>query len=408
MFDRDKWLEIFNTIIQNPLRTFLTGVSVALGIFILVVMQGVGFGMQTGVMKQKQKNAVNSIWVRSGQTSLPFRGLNPGRYVKYTNDDLNYLVNNIDGISGYTGRMGLWNVKMTYLRETANFGARGIHPDNQYLQQVDVISGRYINEADLLEERKVAVLGKSIVEDLFRGRDPVGEFFTISGVKFAVVGTFEDVNSRWENRQAYMPISTAQKVFGNTDDLSMMIFSTGEVPFERTKQMATEIESYLKERHGVDPRDRRAVSVTNNNEEFKSLSDVFSGIRLFIWVIGGFTLLAGMIGVGNIMSIVVKERTKEIGIRKALGAAPITILALIIQEAVFLTLVAGSFGLIAGVVLLEMAGDLVTHEYFMNPAVDFRICALALAMLVFSGALSGLFPALRAVAVSPVEALRSE
>ncbi len=408
MFDRDKWLEIFHTIIQNPLRTFLTGVSVALGIFILVVMQGLGFGLQNGVMKDVERNAVNSIWVRGGQTSLPYKGMNPGRWIRYNNDDLNFILREVEDIGVYSGRIGFWSVNMTYGQETASFGARGVHPANQELQQVNILDGRYINEADIDQERKIAVVGKTVIDDLFRGKNPVGEFFMVMGVKFVVVGTFEDPNSRWENRQVYIPFTTAQKIFGRNDRLDMFVVSTGDAPFERTKQMTLEIESHLKERHGVNPKDTRAIQISNYNEEFRTYMNVFIGIRLFIWVIGGFTLLAGIIGVGNIMSIVVKERTKEIGIRKALGAGPMTILGLIIQESVFLSVVAGSFGLIAGVVLLETLGGSIEHEFFTNPEVDFRICAIALGVLVLAGMLSGLIPALRAVAVSPVEALRDE
>ncbi len=407
MFDRDKWLEIFYTILQHPLRTMLTGVSVALGLFILVVMQGMGFGLQNGVLKQMHTNAVNTIWIRAGQTSLPYRGMNPGRTINYKNSDLEWVVENVDGVAGFSGWVRFWNTNMAYNNETASFGLRGIHPFNQEVQQVDV-TGRYVNEGDVLDRRKVAVLGKTVVEDLFRGRNAIGEFFTINGVKFVVVGTFDDPNSRWENRQVYIPISTAQHIFNRSDALSSFVVSTGNAPFEQTRRMATEIEHFLQDRYGVHPRDKRAIRVTNNNEEFKSMIDVFAGIKLFIWVIGSFTLLAGMIGVGNIMSIVVKERTREIGIRKAIGATPLTIMTLIIQESVFLTLVAGSFGLLAGVVILEQGGGLINHEYFLNPAVDFRICAIAMAMLVVSGVLSGMVPAIRAVSVSPVEALRSE
>lgn len=408
MFDRDKWLEIFYTILQNPLRTFLTGVSVSLGIFILVVMQGLGFGMEKGVMRQMQNAAVNSIWVRSGTTSLPFRGRNPGRNISYSSSDLNYVVENVEGIGVYTPLIGFWGSPMSYGQYNMNYTVRGIFPAYQELRQVDIKSGRYINQADVDAGRKVVVLGQNIVDDLFRGKEPLGEFMTIRGVQFAVVGTFEDPNSRWENRAAYIPASTAQRLFERSERISMFVLSTGDAPFRRTQEMVVEVEQFLQDKYAVHPRDKRAIRITNNNEDFRTYMNIFLGIRIFIWVIGGFTLLAGMIGVGNIMSIVVKERTKEIGIRKALGATPITILSLIIQEAVFLTLVAGSVGLIAGVALLELGGDLLDHEFFANPEVDFTICAISLGLLVVSGVFSGLFPALRAVAVSPVEALRTE
>lgn len=408
MFDYDKWLEIFHTILQNPLRTVLTGVSVALGIFILVVMQGLGFGLQNGVMRQMQDDAINSMFIQKGPTSLAYQGMNPGRRFSFTNEDLDYVVENIEGVGEYSARVGYWNTPMTFGRETAEFGARGVHPGHQEIERTDLKSGRFIHEQDLIDNRKVAVLGQTIVDDLFRGRDPVGEFITIKGVLFAVVGYFEEVDSRWENRQAYIPVTTAQQLFGRSDRIDMFMITTGDESLGRTIEMAEEIDLYLRDKYGVHPRDQRAIRVRNNNEEFQTYVNVFTGIRLFIWVIGSFTLLAGMIGVGNIMSIVVKERTKEIGVRKALGAGPRTILSLIVQEAVFLSLVAGSFGLIVGVALLETISGYIDHEFFSNPEVNFAVCAIALALLVIAGALAGLVPALRAVNISPVEALRDE
>lgn len=408
MFDRDKWLEILHTILQNPLRTFLTGVSVALGIFILVVMQGLGFGLQNGVMRQMQDDAVNSLWIYSDVTTLPYRGTNPGKRIQFTNDDLVYVSERVEGVSNHTARLGFWGAQMSFENETMGFSARGVHPGHQELERTDIKSGRFLNASDISHRKKVAVIGQTIVDDLFRGQDPIGQYMSIMGIRFIVVGTFEKPNGRWENRQAYLPISTAQRVFGRADYIGSFAVSTGDAPLHETVRMVEEIKAYLYDKHGVHPDDSRAISINNNNEEFRTYLNVFTGIRIFIWMIGSFTLLAGMIGVGNIMSIVVKERTKEIGIRKALGANPRTILGLIIQEATFLTLVSGSFGLVLGVVLLESISDLIDHEFFSNPAVDFRICAVALGLLVVSGILSGLFPALRAVRVSPVEALRDE
>lgn len=408
MFDRDKWLEIFHTIVQNPLRTFLTGVSVALGIFILVVMQGLGFGLQNGVYTQIQDDAINSLWIRSGRTSLPFRGLNSGRRIQYDNDDLNWTLDNIEGVGDYSARLAFWGASMNSGRKTMSFPLRGIHPGHQGIERTDIANGRYINESDLIGFRKVCVVGQVIVDDLFEGADPIGEYLMIRGVQFKVVGTFNDPNSRWENRLAYVPISTAQKLFGKSEDIDMYMISTGTANLEESIEMANEIEAYLKEHHRVNPNDNRAVRVRNNNEEFREFMMIFLGIRLFIWAIGSLTLLAGMIGVANIMSIVVAERTKEIGIRKALGATPRTILSLIVQESIFLSLVAGCCGLVAGIGLLELIASFVDHDFFKNPSVDFTVCVIALGLLVVSGAISGLIPALRAVSIKPVEALRDE
>ena len=408
MFDRDKWLEIFHTIITNPLRTVLTGVSVALGIFILVVMQGLGFGLQNGVYSQIQDDAINSLWVRSGRTTLAYAGLNPNRSIQYKNDDLDWSIDNIEGIGEYSGRLQFWGSSMTYENSTMDFALRSVHPGHQELERTDLVSGRYINEGDIAGMRKVAVVGQNIVDDLFKGKDPVGEMMTIRGIQFRVVGHYEDPNSRWENRVAYVPMSTGQKLFGRNDNLSMFILSTGTASLEESIEMVEEIEAHLKEKHRVHPEDNQAIWIRNNNEEFKQFMDIFFGIRAFIWTIGIFTLLAGIIGVANIMSIVVKERTKEIGVRKALGATPRSIISLIIQESVFLTLVAGCTGLVVGIVLLEAVAGFVDHEFFKDPSVDFTVCWIAIVLLTVAGAVSGLFPAIRAVRIRPVEALRDE
>ncbi len=408
MFDTDKWLEIFNTILKNPLRTILTGTSVALGIFILVVMQGLGFGLRNGMYASMQDDAINSLWIRSGSTSLPYKGLNSGRDIQLTNQDLAYVVKNVEGVGAYTGRLMFWGITMTYGSKSMGFPMRGLHPGHQELERTNMKTGRYINDADLDAERKVCVIGQTIVDDLFKGDDPIGTYLSMNGVQFQVVGTFEDPNSRWENRSAYIPITTAQKLFGRADDLSMFMVSTGEASLDQSKMMASQIESYLKEVHMVNPADNQAIRVRNVNEDFQEFINVYNAIKIFIWAIGIFTLFAGIVGVANIMSIIVKERTKEIGVRKALGATPWTVISLIIQESVFLTLISGCVGLILGVVLLELSGDLIEHEFFRNPEVDFGICFSALLILAIAGALSGLFPAIRAVRIRPVEALRDE
>jgi putative ABC transport system permease protein len=408
MFDKDKWMEIFHTILNNPLRTILTGTSVALGIFILVVMQGLGFGLQNGVFKQIQDDAINSIWVRSGRTSIGYRGLNPNRTIQYENRDLQWTLDEIEGVGDYSARVGIWNASMVYGSKSMNFSVRGVHSGHQTLERTELLAGRFINEADVSQERKVCVVGGTIREDLFEGDDPIGKYLMIQGVQFRVVGYYNDPNSRWENRLAYVPVTTAQSLFGWNERIDMFMISTKDASLEKTQLMAAQIEQHLKEVNTVHPEDDRAIRIRNNNEEFKEFMDIFFGIRLFIWAIGSFTLLAGVIGVANIMSIVVKERTKEIGVRKALGATPATIISLIIQESVFLTFTAGCIGLLLGVLLLEATSGLIEHDFFSNPKVDFQVCVIAMVILTVAGALSGLFPALRAVSIRPVEALRDE
>lgn len=408
MFDIDKWSEIFATMIKNPLRTFLTGLSVGLGIFILVVMQGLGFGLQNGVMKEFNDDAINSLWIRRGSTSIPYAGMKANRRIEYENSDLDMIRNLFGGEDTYSARVSLWNANVKYKGQAQNFGVRSVHPGHQELEKTVLKEGRYINENDIRDERKVAVVGQTILDDLFRGNPALNEYIEIAGVNFKVIGTFSDPNGRWENRQIYLPISTGQKIFGRNDKVDMFILSTSDRPLDETIEMSEKIEAVLKDRHRVHPDDTRAIWVRNNNEEFGMFLDIFKGIEVFIWGIGFFTLFAGMIGVANIMAIVVKERTKEIGIRKALGAPPGTIISQIIQEATFLTFVSGCIGLVCGIGILSVLADNLEHDFFSNPRVSPWISMGALGLLMVVGIFAGLIPAVRAARINPVEALRDE
>jgi putative ABC transport system permease protein len=254
----------------------------------------------------------------------------------------------------------------------------------------------------------VAVLGATIVEELFKGESPIGTYILIGGVQFRVVGAFDDPASRWENKMAYLPFTTAQKIFRSNDKVDQIILGTGELPIAGTRTLTESLLSWFKDRKAVHPDDTRGVWMRNNNEEYERFQNIFVGIELFIWGIGLLTLLAGAVGVANILAIAVKERTKEIGVRKALGASSLSVVGLVVQESVALMIVSGSAGLVVGVGLLEIVSPMIDHEYFKNPQVDFRIALVALTILAIVGVVSGIGPAIRAVSIRPVEALRDE
>ncbi|NQX90896.1 MAG: ABC transporter permease [Flavobacteriales bacterium] len=405
MFDSDKWLEIFTTMSKNPLRTALTGTSVALGVFILIVFQGIGFGLQNGVEGEFDDDAINSMWIRSNRTSMPYAGLQPNRPIQYKDDDLE-LIREKYGVNVYSGRYGRWGAPVSFENKTQNFAMRGVHSGHLFLEKTDITEGRFINEFDLAEERKVAVVGQTIVEDLFKGENPNGKFIKVFGIQFKVVGHYNDPASRWENRVVYLPLTTTQKLFGAEDELDMFIVSTGDMPFEETVEMREDIENILKAKHKVHPEDQKAIRINNNNESLKEYLDIFKGIRIFIWVMGGLTLIAGMIGVANIMSVTVKERTKEIGIRKALGATPGSILSMIVSEAIMLTLASGCIGFLVGWGILRVVSGFIEHDYFQNPQVNLEVSVVVIILLVIIGALAGLFPALNAAYIKPIKALR--
>jgi putative ABC transport system permease protein len=271
-----------------------------------------------------------------------------------------------------------------------------------------ITHGRFLNHADQIEKRKVAVIGRDVAVDLFKGKEAVGQYINAFGIPFQVIGVFEDFNDR-AMRYIYVPLSVGQQVFGNGRDIETMLLGTGNASLPESEFMAQQVGDILKHRHSVHPDDQAAIEVRNNNMEFSNIRNILDSIDLFVWVIGIFTIIAGIVGVSNIMSIVVKERTKEIGIRKAIGATPYSVVSLIIQESVFITALAGYIGLVLGVLLVEGLGQsLGDMGMFKKPSVDFNVAITTLIILVVAGALAGFFPAMRAAAIKPIEALKDE
>jgi putative ABC transport system permease protein len=410
MFRLDTWQEILDTVRKNRLRTALTGFSVAWGILILVVLLGSGQGLAHGVEYGFRDDAVNSIWMRSGQTSVPYKGLRPGRQVQFTNDDYDVVRGGVRGIEHITSRFFIrGNLTVAYQGETSSFDVRSVHPDHQFLEKTIMLEGRLLNPLDIQEYRKVAVIGTKVKEMLFKGKPAMGEYIKVNGVPFQVVGVFTDEGGEGELEKIYLPISTAQRTYSGGKNIRMMMMTVGDATVSQSQAIADELRNRMAERHDFDPKDERAVSISNAVVEFQRFVNLMGGIRTFVWVIGIGTLLAGVVGVSNIMMIAVKERTREIGIRKAVGATPASVMGLVLQEAVLITAVAGYFGLVAGVAVLQgMAKGLGASEFFRNPEVDFRVAVSATLLLVFAGAVAGFFPARRAAAIRPVEALREE
>ncbi len=410
MFSLDSWQEILDTVLKNKLRTILTGFSVAWGIFMLILLLGSGRGLSHGIEYQFRDDAINSVWVSSGTTSTPYKGMQPGRSIQFRNRDYDEIRGAVDRIEHMSGRFWIrGSTTVSFGRESGNFEVRAVHPGHRYLEKTIVRRGRYLNDLDIREHRKVAILGAVVEKDLFKGADAIGEHVVINGIAFLVVGVFEDEGGENEMQRIYLPISTAQRVFNGGDRLGQMMFTTGDATVDEGNRMVEEVRVILARRHAFDPEDKRAVFVWNNYEEFARFVGVMNGIRLFVWVIGIGTLLAGVVGVSNIMLIAVRERTREIGIRKAMGATPGSILGLVLQEAIFITGIAGYVGLVLGVLVLEGAAKGVSGaEMFRNPEVDLGIAAAATGLLVLAGTVAGFLPARRAAAIRPIEALRDE
>jgi putative ABC transport system permease protein len=410
MFDRDNWQEILHTISKNKLRTFLTGFSVAWGIFMLIILLGAGSGLSNGVKLEFRDAATNSIWVFGGQTSEPYKGLKPGRYIQFDNADFAVIKNDINGVEKASGRFYVPGSNVAYKKESGDFGIRTVHPDHQYIEKTKTINGRFINDIDINEKRKVASIGTLVKNTLFKTEDPMGKYIEVNGVPFKVIGVFEDEGGENEQEILYLPISTAQMVFNGQDRINQMMFTVGDAGIEESKQIEEEVRQKMAATHMFNPKDKRAIRFWNNVEEFLKFNNLFDNINLFIWVIGVMTIVAGIVGISNIMMIVVKERTKEIGIRKALGATPVSIIKLIIMESVLITSFSGYIGLVLGVGLIELVSNFIPEDtpFFNSPEVNFNVAVTATVILIIAGTIAGLIPATRAAAIKPIVALRDE
>lgn len=418
MFDRDIWQEIFSTIRKNKLRTFLTGFSVAWGIFILMVLLGSGNGLENGVREEFADSAVNTMWLWTGKTSIPYKGLKEGRDIRFNNEDYDFLNSKEKDIDQVSSRFFLsGDMVYSYGKEYGSFSTITCHPALLDMEKIKISKGRFINEFDIKEFRKVMVIGDDIRKALFREEDPLGKYIRVGSVPFKVIGISLDPRQD-NNRQAYMPITTAQRLFAGGNRVHNFTVTTRMVSsVDEAQAIDRRIREQLAQRHDFDPDDKSAMGSFNMLTEYIRTMKIFQAIRLFVWIIGIGTLIAGIMGVSNIMLILVKERTREIGIRKSLGASPASVIGLVLLESVLITTVAGYIGLVAGVGLMEgvhfgleqmVAGGGGDQIFFRNPTVDLSTAMLATAILVVSGALAGYIPARQAASVKPIEALRDE
>lgn len=409
MFDLDKWQEIFETIKKNKLRTILTGFSVAWGIFMLIILLGSGYGLENGVKKEFEGDAVNYLSINGGVTSKPYKGMKPGRFIQFKNEDHDILAG-LSNVDMSASRTRLWRIStINYKQQYGTFDVFAISPDYKYVEDLDMIHGRFLNENDQEETRKVASLGRIVYEELFKGESAVDKYINIGGVPFKVIGVFNDPGSDRDLQRIYIPTSTGQRVFGMGERVNSIQLMLGDASVEESYQTVSEIKSSMSDKFKFDPSDTRALFIFNSIENYQQFMNLFASIRIFIWFIGIGTIIAGIVGVSNIMMIVVKERTKEIGVRKALGATPWSIVSLILQESIMITAFAGYVGLVLGVGLLELiSGSFSGDSYFANPEVNINVALGATIILVFAGALAGFVPAQKAASVKPVVALRDE
>jgi putative ABC transport system permease protein len=417
MFDSDAWQEIWSTLRTNKLRALLTACGVFWGMFMLIVLLGLGTGLERGVVRSLGGMALHSVYVWGGRTGMPYRGLQPGRYVKFNNRDIT-AVADVPGVKYVAPRLQLggWREGQNITRGavTGNFSVVGDVPDYLQVEPLRLRQGRFFNQLDIAEQRKVVVLGEQARRELFvDDEDPIGKYVQVKGVNFRVVGQVESLKSGDEadkvNATVFVPFTTFQAAFNARDKVAWFVVGTDQA--YPAVWVENAIKQTLAERHHIHPDDTQAFGSFNAADKFEKLQGLFRGIRLFVWMVGALTLGAGMLGVSNILLITVKERTREIGIRKALGATPASIVRMIVREALALTLLAGYLGLVAAVAALEAFAHVLAElptAPVAAPAADFRAALLAQFLLIAAGLSAAIMPARHAARVQPVEALRAE
>ncbi|HEY0713010.1 MAG TPA: ABC transporter permease, partial [Polyangia bacterium] len=428
----DRWLEILDVMRRRKLRTALTALSVAWGIFMLVVLLAAGEGLANGAETQFSRDAMNSVFAFPTRLSKPHEGNPVGKSVRLYNEDLELARDKLPIIELSSAVRSMNGLVRRGLRN-ASFEVQGVQPDYGAIEKSDIVAGRFLNPDDQSERRKVAVIGVKVKQMLFApDESAVGEMIEISRMPFTVIGVFDEAEEEESQlRVIFIPLSTQQVLFPwrpqsgpsaaaaavttstplttSSNRIERMVFTVGDASGTETEQAIKDLRTMLAARKGFDPEDKEAVRIFNLQEVYERFRRLFAGIRTFVWLIGLGTILAGVVGVSNIMLISVQERTREIGVRKAVGAPPASIIAMIVQEALAITLVSGYLGLCAGVALVNLAQKAVPPgPFFRRPDIDLGTALMATGVLVVAGMLAGFFPALRAARINPIAALRVE
>lgn len=409
MFSSDRWQEIFQTIKMNKLRTFLSGFTVALGIFIFVILFGFGNGLKNAFQEFFLDDATNVMFVFPGRTSEPFRGFKSNRQVEFRNSDLADIERNFSMYIEYITPRIYGSVTARYGNESNTYNIRAVAPAHQFAEKTILMKGRYLNEDDINRRTKYAVIGRLVEQDLFGNSSALGKHIDLNGSMFMVVGVFQDSGGDDEERNIYLPYTTKQLMDKNNDKIHQILVAfKPRIGFAGAIIFQDKLEKFLKDKHNVSPDDRSGIFIRNVADEFQQNQQFANVLQLIVTFVGLGTLMAGIIGISNIMVFVVKERTKELGIRKALGATPGDVVGMVLQESIFITTIAGYVGLISGVLILNSIGLSLEDYFIKEPHINFGTAVFATLILIIFGAAAGYIPAKRAASIKPIVALRDE
>jgi len=409
MFDLDRWQEIFQTLRKNKLRTILSGFTIAFAILLFTLLFGIGNGLKNTFEREFSKDSMLSIYIWAGRTTKPYKGLQSGREIQFKNDDYKFLVEKFGEKMQTISPRIQRNVQAVYKGEQNNYTFRAVYPNYLFLESAEIESGRFINMLDLQKKSKVIVVGRLVEKDLFGQLSALGKEINLGGISYKVIGTFSDPGGDNDERYIYGPFTTIQQLYGNTDELDIFgLTYDPKLSVDQAITFGNQMNKALKEKHSIDPRDQGAIRVNNYAEGSKQVSIMMLVLNVIILFIGIGTLIAGIIGISNIMVYIVKERTKELGIRKALGATPSSIIGMIMLESIFITTLAGYIGLLIGTTVLKSLGDSLEQYFILNPSVETYVVVGATIVLIIAGTIAGYLPAKRAARIKPIEALNDE
>ncbi len=409
MFDIDRWQEIFGSIRSNVLRTVLSGFTVALGLYIFIVLFGIGNGLQNAFTNGFARDAQNLIGIFTGKTTEAYAGLQSDRTISLNNSDYqSVLTSSGNKIEATTPRYSS-SATVKYGKESGTYSVNGTMPGEQITENRKMIEGRYISPLDIERNQNVAVIGRMVQRDLIKNGTPIGKELEINGSMFKVVGVFSDDGGDWDERQIAVPITTLQQMKKSSDTVSTIYIAYNQkLSPDQATAFGEELKTQLKARKKVSPTDENGISIWNNAENTKNTVAFMAVIAAIVLVIGLGTLIAGVIGISNIMVYIVKERTQEIGVRKAIGAKPSGIVALIMQESIVITAISGLIGVAFGILTLKLIGNSLEAYFIVDPGVGYGLMFLAFICLIVAGAIAGFVPAYRAAKIKPIEALRTE
>jgi len=410
MFDIDRWREIFQSIRKNKLRSVMSGFTIAFAILLFTLLFGVANGLGNFFKNAFADNAQNMMFVRVWKTTKPYKGLQTGRKIQLKNKDFNHISEKYNNNIEYQSARINKNFTIKYKNKANRYSVKAVHPDYQFLEKTNIDEGRYLNQFDINQKKKVIVIGRLIMKDLFGEKPALGKRVNVNGSSFLIVGVFSDDGGDDEERIAYIPVSTSQMMYGNNDYISQINLGYNQnLSTDAAISFGQNIEREMRKKLNIHPDDQSALSVRNMAEANKYVSIIMFALYLIIIFIGSGTLIAGIIGISNIMIFVIKERTKEFGIRKALGAKPSSIVAMVVQESVLITTLAGYIGLSLGTYILSYIGNSLEKKYFIkDPSVNPEIVIGATVVLIISGLVAGYIPAKRAANIKPIVALRAD